>query len=267
MIVFPNAKINIGLYITGKRSDGFHDLETFFYPIGWRDVLEILPSKQNRFFCYGKVPEGAGTNIVVKAYKLIAQYLPFKLKIALYKNIPSQAGLGGGSSDAAFFLRAVNEMLNLKRTNDELRELALQLGSDCPFFIENRPSLAYGRGELLKPYNLNLTGFHLIVIKPKVNIPTAEAFKHIGIGKPEVSLEEAVRLPVDKWKDTIFNVFEDYAFSKYPQLKEIKEKLYNAGALYASMSGSGSAIYALFDNKPDLNAWKNYEFHYECIGR
>lgn len=270
MITFSNAKINIGLNIIGKRLDGYHNLETVFYPIPIEDPLEIhITDKSDstiNLFTFGKKIEGdISTNLVVQAYELLKK--DFKLpsvNVYLYKNIPSGAGLGGGSSNASFTLKLLNEKLNLNLSTQQLEDYAKQLGADCPFFIQNKPVFAEGIGELFTPIPLDLNGYKLVLIKPQLFISTKEAFQGIQPHQAENLLLDCIKLPIHKWKDYIFNDFERPLFSSYPELKDIKAYLYEYGAIYASVSGSGPSIYGIFDAEhplPDLSA---YTEHYTC---
>lgn len=256
MIYFPHCKINIGLQITNKRSDGFHDIETIFYPVAIQDALEFVEAREFQFTLSGIDIEGDDNdNLVVKAYNLLkSEYKLPPLHIHLHKHIPSGAGLGGGSSDAAFMLSELNEHFDLKIKMRKLMEYALQLGSDCPFFINPVPSLAKGRGEILEEIEINLSDMFLAVIKPPIHISTAEAYKNIVPKIPEISLAELIKEPIEKWKNTVHNQFEDYAFSKYPEIQNIKDELYNNGATFALMSGSGSAVYGIFRNEVDVKS-------------
>ncbi len=250
MLFFPNAKINLGLNITSKRADGYHNLESIFYPIAWCDVLEIIPSKQLSFESSGLSIPGQG-NLCLMAYELMkSHYGIAPVSMHLHKNIPIGAGLGGGSSDAAFTLIALNTIFELGIENDELKKMAAQLGADCPFFIDNAPSLASGIGELLNPIDLDMSNYHLLVVKPDVFVSTLEAFSSIVPQTPIPSLAEEIKMPIEEWR--LKNDFEQSIFPQYPELLEIKKSLVQAGALYASMSGSGSSIYGIFSEKPQL---------------
>lgn len=256
MISFPNAKINIGLYITEKRSDGFHNLETVFFPVGWSDALEIASSDDLHFSASGIFIDGpAESNLVMKAYALLKKDFDLPpLRIHLHKQIPFGAGLGGGSSDGAFMLQMLNKTFNLSITAEKLIEYAAVLGSDCPFFIRNKPVFATGRGEIMTEISLNLKGLTLVLVKPSVEVATAAAFRNIVPQKPEVSLSELIKLPVTEWRDKIVNQFEFSVFKQYPEIGIVKEQLYEQGAIYASMSGSGSCMFGLFIELPeDLN--------------
>lgn len=257
MIGFPNAKINIGLSITEKRGDGFHNLETIFLPVGWCDALEFVVSEEVAFSSSGMVLSGdAESNLVMKAYRLMQNdfNLP-SLKIHLHKIIPFGAGLGGGSSDGAFMLSMLNKQFALGLSGTDLETYAARLGSDCPFFIRNTPVFASGRGEIMEPVELSLNNWFILIIKPPVEVPTAKAFQWIIPKKPEQSLKSLVKLPVERWKDSIVNQFESSVFQLYPEIKEVKDKLYDMGAAYASMSGSGSCVFGLFSKLP--NDWQN----------
>ena len=259
MLFFPNAKINIGLNITSKRADGYHNLESIFYPIAWRDILEIIPSKQLIFESTGLSIPGQG-NLCLKAYKLMkSHYGITPVSMYLRKNIPIGAGLGGGSSDAAFTLMALNTIFELGLEKDELKKMAAQLGADCPFFIDNTPSLTGGIGELLNPIDLDMSNYHLLVVKPDIFVSTAEAFSAIVPQIPSLSIEEEIKMPIEKW--TLKNDFEDSIFPQFPELLEIKKSLIQEGALYASMSGSGSSIYGIFTEKPQLKFDNCQLFH------
>jgi 4-diphosphocytidyl-2-C-methyl-D-erythritol kinase len=263
MIVFPDAKINIGLYVTNKRSDGFHNIESVFYPVPFQDVLEILPAEKFSFHGHGIPLDGKHEdNLCVKAYQLLKQeYQLPEVEMHLLKNIPAGAGLGGGSSDASFTLKLLNEQFKLEIDNENLKEYAAILGSDCPFFIDNRPAYVSGRGEVLESVNLNLKGYHITIVHPGIHISTNEAFAHVKPSIADISVKEIINKPLEEWKDLLRNDFEVYAFNKYPVLAEIKKELYNAGALYAAMSGSGSAVYGI-GRKPieivfnDFLIWK-----------
>ena len=252
MITFPNAKINLGLYITEKRPDGYHNLETVFYPVPLEDALEIrtLPNADSKFLLhqYGIPINGtAGENLAVKAYLLLDKlfHLP-PIEIHLYKHIPSGAGMGGGSSDAAFMLKLLNKQFQLDLSENQLEIYASELGADCAFFIRNAPTLAKGIGNQFSPINLSLQGYVIRVVKPNVFVSTRDAFAHICPRSPQYALEEVINLPVSTWKEILSNDFEESVFPLYPEIGEIKERLYKQGAIYASMSGSGSSVYGLF---------------------
>lgn len=252
MLTFPNAKINLGLNITEKRPDGYHNLETIFYPIPVEDALEInvLNAGDEKFRLHQAGLEIAGeaeNNLVVKAYKLLdeAYHLP-PIDIHLFKHIPSGAGLGGGSADAAFMLKLLNEKFELNLSDETLEEYAARLGADCAFFIKNRPTYAEGIGNIFSPITLSLKGYQLWLVKPEIFVSTRDAFSKIKPHRPQMSLKEIVQLPIERWRDCMVNDFEESVFPQFPAIGEIKEEMYRQGALYASMSGSGSSVYGLF---------------------
>lgn len=252
MISFPNAKINIGLHVTEKRSDGFHNLETVFFPVGWSDILEFAESDQLQFTGSGiQISGDPNANLVMKAYRLIKdEYQIPPLKIHLHKQIPFGAGLGGGSSDAAFMLLMLNKWFELNISEQKLVEYAAILGSDCPFFILNKPVYATGRGELMNIIDLKLNGLSLLIIKPPYEVSTASAFRFVNPQKPEISLPELMEQPVENWKNRVINQFESSVFQQLPSIGRLVQTLYEQGAVYASMSGSGSSVFGLFKNLP-----------------
>lgn len=253
MLRFPNAKINIGLSITEKRDDGYHNLETVFYPVRISDALELLPAVQEegRLELSGFPGSGDKTdNLVWKGWQMLRNDFPGKVAafdIFLHKAIPMGAGLGGGSADAAFMLRMVNDACNLGLTDEDLAAYALRLGSDCPFFIYNRPMFASGRGELLQPITIDLKDYRIVLVCPPVHVATATAFRGIQPQPAPFDLRTIGSLPVTDWKAHIRNAFEVPVFTQYPQLAAIKELLYQEGAVYAAMSGSGSVLYGIFN--------------------
>jgi|WetSurMetagenome_2_1015567.scaffolds.fasta_scaffold00009_28 4-diphosphocytidyl-2-C-methyl-D-erythritol kinase len=258
MITFPRAKINFGLRIIRKRQDGYHDIETIFYPVGLCDALEfvIAPEEavEDNLTVTGiDIKTKNDKNLVIRVLKEFRKKhkLPF-LNIHLHKAIPSGAGLGGGSSDAACFLKTIRRCFNLTLSDAALRSMALELGSDCPFFLDPVPSFARGRGEQLTPVDAILEGFHIVLLNPGIHISTREAYLNCRPGNPEYSLKELTGRYPGEWKDLVKNDFEDFAFRLYPKLGEIKRSLYREGAVYASMSGSGSTIYGLFETRPEL---------------
>lgn len=252
MISFPNAKINIGLQITEKRTDGFHNLETVFFPIGWSDALEIAEADKLRFTTSGLSISGSPeSNLVMKAYSLLQNDFALPaLKIHLHKQIPFGAGLGGGSADGAFMFQMLNKSFNLNLSEEKLLEYAAVLGSDCPFFMLNKPVFATGRGEIMNEISLNVKGMSLLLVKPPIEVSTAKAFQNVVPQKPAVSLSELINLPVQDWKNNIVNQFESSVFPQYPEIGNIKTQLYDMGAVYASMSGSGSCVFGLFNELP-----------------
>jgi 4-diphosphocytidyl-2-C-methyl-D-erythritol kinase len=259
MIVFPNCKINLGLHILQKRTDGFHDLETVFYPIPLQDALEIvqnhLPGSPVQFNTTGlKIDSSIEDNICFKAYQILKKdfsELP-SVKMHLHKAIPSGAGLGGGSSDGAFTLLLLNKKFNLGLTEEQLITYALQLGSDCPFFIKNKACYANGRGEKLEEIKLDLSHYKIVVTNPQIHIHTGKTFSKITPSNQRTSIKEIIKQPIENWKGFLKNDFEEVVFAEHPEIKTIKEKLYGYGAVYASMSGSGSSVYGLFEKNTQL---------------
>ncbi len=252
MIIFPNAKINLGLNIVERRSDGYHNLETVFYPIGLADVLEIVPARGNEstLTTYGNLVDcPVEKNLVMKAFRLMQKlYDVPEVDIYLYKHIPDGAGLGGGSSDAASTMLMLNDMFNLDVEEEELARHAATLGADCPFFIYNQPMMATGIGDILTNIDVNLNGLHLLLVKPDVSVPTKVAYSRVTPAPSTSSLENDVVAPVNQWRGVVKNDFEPSVFAAYPELAKIKSTLVNGGALYASMSGSGSSIFGIFDD-------------------
>jgi 4-diphosphocytidyl-2-C-methyl-D-erythritol kinase len=249
MIVFPNCKINLGLHVTGKRPDGFHDLETIFYPLPVNDALEVLTHTRLQFESSGiPVPGDAADNLCIRAFQLLQSNFPQlqPVNIHLLKNIPIGAGLGGGSADAAFMLQLLNQKYQLGLTETALVGYAAQLGSDCPFFIVNKPCYATGRGEIMEPVTLDLSGYSFLLVHPGIHVNTGWAFKQLVPGAPVHSLREVTQLPVEEWKDVVTNDFEAPVFQAHPVLGAIKEQMYASGAIYAAMSGSGSAIFGIY---------------------
>jgi 4-diphosphocytidyl-2-C-methyl-D-erythritol kinase len=258
MIFFPGAKINIGLRITGKRSDGFHDIETVFYPVGLSDALEYVvaePQLDKDILHVTGIETGSTPeeNLVMKTVQKLRKEKPFPfLKIHLHKAIPVGAGLGGGSSDSACMLKVLNRHFGLGVDDRKIKSLALELGSDCPFFIDCVPSLATGRGEVLTPLKTVLSGYYLAIINPGVSINTREAYQHCIPALTETSLSQLIEYPVREWKGLLTNDFEDYAIRKFPVIGAFKEELYKSNAIYSLMSGSGSSVYGIFSEKPRL---------------
>lgn len=281
MLVFPNCKINLGLQITGKRADGYHNLETVFYPVQLNDALEIITASENQslstinFTHSGFVIAGEeNDNLCARAYHLLKKDFPQlpAVKIHLHKAIPMGAGLGGGSADAAFTLTALNEKFALNLSPGKLLDYALALGSDCPFFIINTPCVATGRGEIMEPIELSLAGYHLVIVNPGIHVNTGWAFSRLNISNETTAkknslanrLQSIVMQPVDAWKAHLVNDFEAPVFEQYPEIKHIKESFYKAGAFFASMSGSGSSVYGIFQhpvNTALLNFPGNYFIH------
>ena len=264
MIAFPNAKINIGLQVTERRPDGYHNLDTVFYPIPINDALEVIVAEGADYDCRlhisGITIEGdTDNNLVVRAYRLLgADYTLPSVDIYLHKHIPTGAGLGGGSADASFMLRLLNEMFELGITTEKLETYAARLGADCPFFITGKPVYATGIGNEFHPIDLDLSGWHIVVVKPDVFVSTKEAYSMVKPEKPAMTLDKKITLPIAQWKESISNDFEKGIFALHPELNDIKNKLYGLGATYAAMSGSGAALFGLFEAPID-----NLEQHFE----
>ena len=261
MLSFPNCKINLGLHIIRKREDGFHDLETIFLPIPLTDVLEIITSDKNEFSITG-LQVSHHDNLCSKAYDLLQkdfQQIP-PIKMHLHKVIPMGAGLGGGSADASFTLQLLNKKYELNLSDENLKTYALHLGSDCPFFLINKPCFATGRGEILEPINIDLTGYKIVIVNPGIHIDTKWAFSKITPAKKNISLKEIITQPIETWKDQLKNDFELPVFSEYPEIEKIKNILFDNGAVYAAMSGSGSSVFGIFHTKQDIKTEfnKNY---------
>ena len=262
MLLFPNAKINLGLQIINKRDDGFHNLETIFVPVPWTDILEVVPnnSEEINFKCTGLlIPGKTQNNFIVKAfYAMQAQYKISGVDVHLHKNVPIGGGLGGGSSDVAFFVKGINELFDLKLSNATMKEIVLPYGSDCPFFIENKPQLGTGIGTTLDPIAIDLTGYWMVLVAPDVHVATAQAYAKIQPKAPKHRLRELINKPIATWKEYMKNDFEKSVFSKFPAVAKVKQTLISAGALYASMSGSGATCYGIFKEKPALAFPENY---------
>ena len=252
MITYPNAKINLGLNIVEKRPDGYHNLETVFYPINLQDALEVtkLEGEGEYNLKVSGVPiEGEpDNNLVVKAYRLLKKDFPdmAPINIHMYKHIPTGAGLGGGSSDAAFMLKLLDKKFKLNLSTEKLEEYAAILGADCAVFIQNKPVFATGIGNIFEEISLSLKGYYIVLIKPNIFVSTKDAFANIHPKQPAHSLKEIVRMPVETWRATMKNDFEESVFQKFPEIAAIKDKLYDMGAVYASMSGSGSSVFGIF---------------------
>ncbi|MES2650073.1 MAG: 4-(cytidine 5'-diphospho)-2-C-methyl-D-erythritol kinase [Bacteroidota bacterium] len=258
MLVFPNCKINLGLNIVGKRTDGYHNLETIFYPIPYFDALEIIKAPgagEDPDFTTSGLPVSGNinSNLCIKAWQLLQQdfsNLP-AIKMHLHKSIAMGAGLGGGSSDGAFTLQLVNDIFDLGISTAGLLQYALQLGSDCPFFIINKPCFATSRGEVLEPVNLSLKGYYLVLVNPGIHISTKEAFGKINPETGASSISDIIKQPVTTWKNRLTNDFEPGIFKLYPAINHIKELLYNNGAIYSSMTGTGSTVFGIFEKEPE----------------
>lgn len=269
MIEFPNAKINLGLNIIEKRSDGFHNIETVFYPIQLCDGLEINTNNisETKLNVYGiRIDGNTSDNILLKAYSLLANdYNLPPIEIFLQKNIPFGAGLGGGSSDAAFLLKMLNQNFNLQLSTEDICNYASKLGADCAFFIHNKPVFASGKGDVFENINISLKGLYLVLIKPNIGVSTQQAYANCLPTKPQLALKEIIKLPISEWKNALNNDFEYSVFPQYSEIKEIKDKLYESGAIYASMSGSGSSVYGIFHQKPNLPINLSNNFKWEGI--
>src|SRR6478735_2574455 len=261
MILFPNAKINLGLNITERRPDGYHNLESVFYPVNWCDALEILPAPETVFSSSGiEIPGNPESNLCLKAYELLkADFKIGPVKMHLHKNIPIGAGLGGGSADSAFALKGLNELFELNLTPEQLENYARKLGADCAFFIQNKPVFAKEKGDVFEPVSLDLKGYECFIVYPEIHITTAEAYGKIKPAAAEVPVKNAIQNGMETWPKTVTNDFETALFQTYPILPKLKERLYAAGAIYASMTGSGSAVFGLFKTEiPDLAFGENF---------
>ena len=272
MICFPNAKINLGLNIVSKRADGYHNIETIFYPIGLKDALEVIPSNKTRTYRFFQTGIDIGgnveNNLVIKALLMLKEqkHIP-GIDIHLLKTIPCGAGLGGGSSDAAFMLQLLNDTFSLGFSDEELKQFAVKLGADCAFFLTNKPAFASGIGEQLEEVELSLQNYYFVLVKPDIFVSTQEAFQQIEVQQPKLSLKEIVKRPMLEWRELMHNDFELSIFKKHPEIEKIKQTLYEEGALYSSMSGSGTSVYAFFEKQPQTSfselfpnhfVWKNY---------
>lgn len=255
MITFPNSKINIGLNVVEKRKDGFHNIETIFYPVALGDILEFIEKQAGAETTFNntglKVGDNFKDNLVIKAYNLLKEQFQLpSLSFHLHKIIPMGAGLGGGSSDAAYTLKSLNISFKLGLSDDDLENFASKLGSDCPFFIRNKPVFAYEKGNVFREINLSLSSYKIVIVYPAIHVSTPEAYALVTPAKPETPLYDLIKKPVNFWKDLIKNDFEVSVFKKHPEIEKIKDELYNLGAVYASMSGSGSAVYGIFEELP-----------------
>ena len=256
MIFFSNCKINLGLHITGKRTDGYHNLETVFYPVQWYDAVEIIRNDESKEACEVQISgisinANKAENTCYKAYQLLKKDFPLlpHVLIHLHKTVPIGAGLGGGSANGAFTLLLLNQKFNLGLEEQQLLNYALLLGSDCPFFIKNKPCLAGGRGEDLKEISLDLSSYKIVIVNPGIYIPTAWAFSQIKLGAHKESIDSVISQPIQYWKEGLVNDFEKEVFVAYPPIHKLKETLYGAGALYASMTGSGATVFGIFEKE------------------
>ena len=276
MLVFPNCKINLGLNIIRKREDEFHDLETIFFPIAFTDILEIITSEHTgvlhlggvgHLYVTGLPVEKDENNLCVKAYNLLKKDFPHLplIKIHLHKVIPTGAGLGGGSGDAAFMLKLLNEKYKLKLSDSQLINYASQLGSDCPFFLINKPCYATGRGEKLEAINIDLKNYKILIINPAIHIDTKWAFSRIVPRQRKISVKEIIAQPIETWKEQLQNDFETPVFKSYPEIKKIKEDMYSLGSEYASLSGSGSTVFGIFRKDQPIQIEKTDKYFYKTI--
>jgi 4-diphosphocytidyl-2-C-methyl-D-erythritol kinase len=268
MVTFPNCKINLGLHITGKRPDGFHELETVFYPVPLKDILEVVSSTTLQFQSTGiDIPGNPASNLCLKAYHLLKEDFPQlpPVQMHLHKIIPMGAGLGGGSADGAFALQLLNDKYFLGLSPTQLMKYALQLGSDCPFFILNQPCYATGRGEDLTPIKLDLSGYRFVIVHPGIHINTKWAFEQIQPGLPSRSIKEIIQLPIQDWKFYLSNDFESPIKQNYPAIEAIKLALYKDGAIYASMSGSGSTVFGIYPTNANIQLNKQLNYRIDII--
>lgn len=268
MVIFPNCKINLGLHITGKRPDGFHELETVFYPVQLRDILEVVSSTSLEFQSTGlAIPGNPASNLCLKAYQLLKEDFPQlpPVQMHLHKIIPMGAGLGGGSADGAFALRLLNEKYKLNISSQQLIDYAAKLGSDCPFFIMNKACYATGRGEILNPIILDLSCYRFVIVHPGIHINTKWAFEQIQPGLPSRSIKDIIQLPIQDWKHYLSNDFEAPIMQNYPAIEAIKMALYNDGAIYASMSGSGSAVFGIYPTNETIQLKDQLNYRIDII--
>ncbi|MGV3632304.1 MAG: 4-(cytidine 5'-diphospho)-2-C-methyl-D-erythritol kinase [Bacteroidota bacterium] len=252
MILFPPAKINLGLRVTGKRDDGYHNIDSLMLQLPWCDILEIVPHASFQFTSTGiSIPGDPDSNLCIRAYQLLQEKFQLPpVAIHLHKNIPMGAGLGGGSADGTYTLLILNRLFELGLTPGELRAYALELGSDCPLFVEHIPQLASGRGEILEPFALNLEGCYIHLLNPGIHVSTQDAFARLEWGQQHIPVREILKKPLSNWKHELKNDFETTVFVKHPEIKELKSRIYENGADYASMSGSGSTLFGIYTQKP-----------------
>ena len=268
MIVFPNGKINLGLSVLKKRDDGYHNIESIVYPVPIFDVLEFYPSKQLTLELYGlEIQDELSDNIVFKAWHLMHQnYNLPPIHIKLLKGIPIGSGLGGGSADAAFLLKSLNSYFLLNLSTSRLKEYAASLGSDCPFFIDNKAAIIKGRGEIVEQVDLNLKAYRCVIVVPDFQVSTKEAYQNFIAVKHNLSLTKVLQKPFRDWQGILINDFENITFEKHPQLKEIKAIMLKEGAIYASLTGSGSAVFGIFDRDIEMNKFfPDYHIRYGLL--
>jgi 4-diphosphocytidyl-2-C-methyl-D-erythritol kinase len=267
MLVFPNAKINIGLNIVEKRPDGFHNIESCFYPVGWSDALEITLAETFSFHADGiTIPGNAEDNLCTKAYQMLRRDFNLSpVKIHLLKTVPIGAGLGGGSADAAFTIRALNQLFGLGISVEEQEQYARRIGSDCAFFIRNKPAYCFEKGDRFDNIDMNIAGKWIVLVNPGIHISTVEAYSGVAAKRSTENLRTILREPITEWRNRVRNYFEATLFKKHPLLEEIKEKLYGLGAEYAAMSGSGSTLFGIFGEEqnvkqhfPDFRLWQGF---------
>ena len=267
MLAFPGCKINLGLHVLHRRTDGYHEIDTVFYRIPWSDILEFLPAEIFSFHTTGlNIPGDAGSNLCVRAFELLQKDFSLPpVQGHLHKVVPIGAGLGGGSADAVLTLRVINSIFGLKLPDENLAEYALRLGSDCPFFLLDKPARGTGRGEVLQPFEINLQGHFLVLVTPSVHISTAEAYAGVVSGTPQEDLKATLSRPITDWKTHLVNDFEKTVFARFPEIGDVKDKMYALGAEYASMSGSGSSVFGLFRSPvsldrhfPNLPGWSGW---------
>ncbi|MEN9987537.1 MAG: hypothetical protein RLZZ585_576 [Bacteroidota bacterium] len=251
MILYPPAKINLGLNILRKRNDGYHDIDTCMVEIPFTDIIEVTKADSFEFLQTGiKISGLGGSNLCEKAYQLLQNEFQIgPVRIHLRKQIPVGAGLGGGSADATFTLLALNELFQLQLSTEKLKQLASEIGSDCPFFVDGLPQIAQGRGEILSTVELDLSDVYLVLLNPGIHVGTKEAYDGVSVSEDVRSIEEIVQKPMDQWRELLKNDFETSVFQRYPEIQALKESLYHTGAIYAAMSGSGSSVFGLFTNE------------------
>jgi 4-diphosphocytidyl-2-C-methyl-D-erythritol kinase len=264
MIAFANAKINLGLYVTERRPDGYRNLESIFLPVSLCDIVEAVatPGNDITFSTQGRAIDGdSETNLCVKAYRLLQRDFTLGgVEATMLKQVPIGAGLGGGSSDGAHMLKLLNEIFQLHLSTEQLQAYAAQLGSDCPFFIQNKPSFVHGRGEMLEPVDMPAIHSHVVIVHPGIHVGTADAYRGIRPTPAPFDLRTIGSLPMDQWQDVVTNDFEKVVFSQYPEIAALKSSLIGQGARYCSMSGSGSAVFAFFDEKIVLSPMPQHYF-------
>ena len=266
MLVFSNCKINLGLNVINKRLDGFHNLKTVFYPINWLDALEVIEDDRSKNgFNFSQsgltIDVPIENNLIYKAWQLITNKTKIPpIKVNLVKRIPMGAGLGGGSSNAAYFITLINSKFDLGFSSDDMIQLSAQIGSDCAFFINNKPVFAEGKGDELSSININLNQYYILLVFPNIYCNTKDAFNHLIYQTPTIELKTIIeKMPIGEWKNYLVNDFEQSIFLKHPKIKELKELFYSEGAVYSSMSGSGSCVFGIFDQEPNLKSFEHYQ--------